>query len=33
MIMRSIKYSKPPLWRFLIGILTEQNRTENRLEI
>jgi hypothetical protein len=30
--MRCIKYSKPPLPRFLVGILVEQNRTKNRLE-
>jgi hypothetical protein len=29
---KNIKYTKPPLWRFLIGILAEQNITENRLE-
>jgi hypothetical protein len=29
---KNIKYTKPPLWRFLIAILAEQNRTENRLE-
>jgi hypothetical protein len=29
---KCIKYTKPPLWRFLIGILAEQTRSENKLE-